>query len=687
MNILHTAALSILFAVMPATAATYRGSCGNDASWTLEDHTLRISGSGATTDFISPGNINATYPGWHKHKDDIYHVIIEDGITSIGDFSFYKYNKLESAILPEGLTRIGNFTFSGCLSLKGIKLPETTETIGDPLLNYNNNGFSFSNCQSLEEITLPEGLKTISGGSFNECPSLTKVTWNAINCEADVFDPVARYTGIFVGSSVHSVTFGKNVISIPAHSFRDVSSLSEINTPGTISYVGYMAFNKTTWENMQESEKTIYLDKAAYLYKVDEYAVEPIAVTLDPGTKSITDRIFENNERLEKIVIPETVDRIGNKSFIGCSSLTEVEWNPIGIQQIRDYEGSKLFSSALRSIKFGDKVEMLPDKFLSGCTALKEITLPASLKTIGQNAFEQCNSITTLEIPDGVETLGRLAIYNCAKIEQVTIGEGLKTFDYYYFLAACPKLTTLKWNAVRTQSKELDLYHTSDRCGAPIENFIVGEKVDYIPGQLFLNSTTLNNVVLGSSVTEIGSGAFRGCKALTEINLPESLLAIDDNSFYNTGIKHIIIPGKVTHIGTWGLEGKSITQAILLPLKAPEGGSISIGDELKMYVPDVAAYSNSPFTQYSKLLNPLAIADKDCFTQDEEAAVNFTCNIPDHTMTVTSMPELEKGLGEHMAIVEAEFCGEKTFTAKFVYNYCIKPSAGIDAVTGNGSLH
>ena len=41
-----------------------------------------------------------------------------------------------------------------------------------------------------------------------------------------------------------------------------------------------------------------------------------------------------------------------------------------------------------------------------------------------------------------------------------------------------------------------------------------------------------------------------------------------------------------------------------------------------------------------------------------------SCNIPDHTMTVTSMPELEKGLGEHMAIVEAEFCGEKNFTAK-----------------------
>lgn len=685
MKHIYITTMAMVFAMIPAVAETHSGTCGDNAVWTLDNHTLRISGSGATTNYVSPGNINATFPEWYDYKDEIHHVIVEDGITSIGDFSFYKYHYIESVSLPEGLTRIGNWTFADCTSLKGIILPETTETIGDPLLNYNNNGFSFYGCHSLEEITLPAGLKMISGGSFNDCDMLTKVNWNAIDCEADAFDPVARYTGIFASTPVNSVTFGKDVISIPAHAFRDVESLSEITTPGTISYVGYMAFNRTGWERMQELEKVIYVDKAAYVYKKDKQASGSLEITIAPGTKSITDHLFDGIERLEKITIPETVDRIGNKSFIGCTALSTVEWNPVEIQPVEGYEGSKLFSTALTSIKFGDNVRALPDNFLFGCTSLPEIALPASLETIGENAFEKCDALTTLTIPGGVKTLGRLALYSCANLEKVTIGKGLETFDYYFFLGGCPKLTTLEWNAVRTQSKTLDLYHGTDRCSAPVENFIVGDDVEYVPGQLFYKSETLSNVVLGKSVREIGSGAFRQCTALTDIKLPESLVTIGDNAFYKSGLQHIVIPENVTLMDTWSFGGAALKQAIIIPLDAPQSSTpfTSHSSELKLYVPDVDGYRASSFASYGNLLEPMATPDKTSFTQDEQAAVNFTCNIPDYTMNVISMPSLEQETGEHTAIVEAEFTGEETFNARLVYRYEIKPSAGIHTETAS----
>ena len=102
--------------------------------------------------------------------------------------SFYDYQNLESVALPEGLKHLGNYTFAKCIKLSNVVLPSTLQSIGEKQINYSNRGYTFAECHSIKEITLPQTLTFLGGCSFNDCNALTKVTWNAIDCEADSFD-------------------------------------------------------------------------------------------------------------------------------------------------------------------------------------------------------------------------------------------------------------------------------------------------------------------------------------------------------------------------------------------------------------------------------------------------------------------------------------------------------------------
>jgi len=682
-------ALGYLVISLPLSAGTLSGSCGDNATWTLENHTLRISGTGKTTDFGNPNSIYASFPEWYDYRDDIKHVIVEEGITSLGSFSFFEYPALEKASLPEGLTRLGNLTFSGCVNLDEVNLPSTLQTIGDPLINYSSNGFTFFNCQKLHHITLPENLKNISGGSFNDCNMLTDIEWNAKNCNADVMDPVNRYVGIFAGSPVSKVTFGNKVTHIPAMAFKDVSSLSYVHTPGSITFVGYQAFHNTLWEStIKNPDQISYIDKAAYCF--DEFTpnIDLLDIEIREGTTSVTDHLFENVGRLRKVSIPESVEYIGNNTFKGCKSLSSVIWNPVRIRtDIRDYSADKLFSSSarqvsLKEISFGDNVTSIPDYLLSNCTEITTLNLPQSLTSIGDNAFEYCSGITELVLPDNVETIGRLFTYECTNLETLTVGESLRRFNYYGFLLGNPKLKTLIWNAIRTEEKTFDAYHATDACMAPIEQFITGDKVEYIPGQLFWKNKTLTEVKLGKSVEEIGEAAFRECK-FTSIKFPQSLKKIGENAFYRTPLEFIIIPESVTELGVWCLSGTPAKTIISCPTDAPSERSSFIDSdaETHFYVPDINSYLSN-WNQYGSKIKPMAIADKYEFTSDDaNPAPVFTSNIPGYKIAYYETPEIDTANGAHSIKVRMDFTGTYgDFSADIIYDYTFHSNSSIGSI-------
>ena len=689
-------ALTALSCAVGAQAKSISGTCGEDAVWRLDDTTLTISGTGAIAEFSS-----SSTPKWYPYKDKIHNVVVEEGITSIGSFSFYEYQNIESVSLPEGLQRIGNYAFYGCTELARINFPMTLECIGDELVSYTNNGYVFTYCHKLTSINLPENLKLISAGSFNGCSSLTEVYWNAEECEANVsYNNTGDYIGIFVESPVEKVIFGNKVKFISEYSFQDVGSLTYVITSGTIEFVGVNAFMGTEWQKrMSEPGKVLYLDMVAYSFdksnEFDEYGegVESYAIDIKPGTKCITDYIFEGCDYLDTVTIPESVENLGNYSFLNCDALKTINWNVVSLLEAHDnYNGGRYFSYLFevfpKYFNFGNHVESIPDRLLSGCKLVKEVILPESLREIRQRAFEECMALTSLAIPDGVEILGELAVAYCENLEKLTIGEGLKEFNYHYFLIGCPKLTTLEWNAIRTSEKIFDPYHETDRCVAPVENFIVGDKVEYVPGQLFWESKTLNNVVFGKSVIEIGEAAFRSCYSLTHVELPESLIKIADDAFYDNTLQGVIIPENVTDLGIWAF-GSGPDLVICCPQVAPYNNSsfFHCGNTV-FYVTDVIDYVENYWQQdYEGQVQPIISASTHELSEDIPSPT-FSLNVPDYELTYMEDFIPDTTPGDHTAYLRVSCRGKNgDFSATICFRYTYGDPSSVKEVASADENH
>ena len=134
------------------------GKCGADATWKItgtgNDLTLTISGSGAMDDFDPPNSRISFYISpWDEYSKEIKTVIVEEGITTIGNNAFYIYENISKVVFPDSVTSIGPETFYYCTGLTSITIPDSVISIGD---------LAFSECDSLESIFFPAGNDDLS---------------------------------------------------------------------------------------------------------------------------------------------------------------------------------------------------------------------------------------------------------------------------------------------------------------------------------------------------------------------------------------------------------------------------------------------------------------------------------------------------------------------------------------------
>ncbi|MBR6917296.1 MAG: leucine-rich repeat protein [Clostridia bacterium] len=214
-------------------AETLSGTCGANITWSLDTDSgvLTISGTGEMYNYtVNEGIISAP---WSIYKSSIKTVLIMSGVTSVGNYSFFKFDWIETVIIQEGVISIGEGAFYGCYSLNSIVIPDsltslgysalracdsliyTTNDNGNYLGNENNpyvclmgainsnetslkingnakiiNPMAFIFYESLKTVTIPEAVRTIGSEAFSECSSLTDVyytgseaDWNKISIE------------------------------------------------------------------------------------------------------------------------------------------------------------------------------------------------------------------------------------------------------------------------------------------------------------------------------------------------------------------------------------------------------------------------------------------------------------------------------------------------------------------------
>lgn len=245
-------------------------------------------------------------------------------------------------------------------------------------------------------------------------------------------------------------------------------------------------------------------------------------VVISEGAESIGEYAFFECTGLKNVTIPSTVKTINEGAFYKCTGLTSPE---------PEKPNDEITDSII--IPYG--VTNIGDEVFAHCTGLKKVTIPGSVKSIGERAFSDCH-ISTEESEDGTER----------GLEKVVIENGTETIGKEAF-NGCKKLNDIILPDSVTSIGENAFQYT----GLYYEWFDGNEDVLYINNHLIsVYQGTANECNIKSGTKTIADSAFFACGSLPGITIPDSVTSIGNRAFKDcNSLKSITIPKSVTTIG------------------------------------------------------------------------------------------------------------------------------------------
>lgn len=429
------------------------GTCGENLTWKIEDGVLTISGTGAMTDY-----------SWCKEPSvpwrvQFESVVIESGVTSIGDSAFF-HSSLTSITIPDSVTSIGDHAFDRG-SLTSITIPDSVTSIGDSAFLFCNltsvtiptGVTSIGNCafygSSLTSIAIPDNVTNIGEGAFCHCTDLADDDGFVIVCNV--------LCGYFGKDADVAVPTGVTRIDMAA--FAGCSSLASIAIPNSITSIGREAFSGCS--NL-------------------------MSITIPSGVTSIGNHAFYNCSSLTSVEIPDSVASIGSNAFYNCtalknvyySSCSEAKWNSISIQSgnddlknaamhysdhrwdegvitkpaTRTEEGEKTFTCTVCQTTRTETIPALTPE--PGSVDLNDIAKDFDGSSIGMDADGKTiapdgeGNYPTLTVPEGNTVLLSVSTYN--------LPEGADPHTRYPVGMAVYKLTNTDGTATVERISELD---------------------------------------------------------------------------------------------------------------------------------------------------------------------------------------------------------------------------------------
>lgn len=384
-------ALGMMLTILPVNAITAlaaNDSCGANLTYELTPntddpgtYTLTIRGEGAMYDYSS-----STVP-WNAQKSKITSVVIENGVTSIGNYAFEDCSALKMLDIPQSVTEIGSKAFRACSALTSLALPETVNRIGNT---------AFQGCSNLETINIPSGVKLIEKDTFHGCEKLNDVT-----IPAGV--TLIGNSAFKACKTFRNINIPKGVTKIDYFAFEDCTQLETVGIPSTATNIRNFAFR-----NCPKLKSFVF----------------------PSGTTQIQPGVLSGCKNLESVTIPEGVTKIWGSAFYGCS-LNSVKL-PSTLKTI-----CKLAfygCDQLSEITIPKSVELIEQSAFESSTELKSVMLAqGSVPTIAENAFSKSlGTKTKIYYPgDKAEWFAQNAAEKITdlKTDGVTISAGGKSMD------------------------------------------------------------------------------------------------------------------------------------------------------------------------------------------------------------------------------------------------------------------
>ena len=542
-----------------------------------------------------PNTIQSIGARVFESKTGLTSINIPVSVTSIGEYAFKGCNKLTTINFAQGEgdpLSIAQFAFQGCNALTSINLPDRTAFIGNS---------AFISCSALttfnvpKNATLSEDTSTSSGDKdarirvFDSCTRLQSITVSEGNTTYKSIDGVL-YKLVYDNETL----LGYNLILCPRGKSGTLEIPKETLSIASRAFMYQEGVTSVTFPEGVETDSFV-LGAYAFYYCDDSLA----NVELPHGIANIPEWSFYYCKALTSVTIPNTVSSIGKNAFYWCTNLETVTFeegntsNPLVFENgsyTNSGSESSTGSASVSSVFYGcNKIEtlVLPERTstigtasLAGMSGLKNLTIPASVTSIGERAFTLCDQIQNLTfVKEGsqLESIGNYAFYDSngskgIKVTTLSLPDSLKSIGTYAF--AHMTATTLELGSgLETISNGAFEYCYS------LTSVVIPASVKTINNYGFYRDNNLKTVTFApnSQIETIGQYAFQYCISLEAITFPTSIKKIDQQAFDNCyNLASIAFEGdseNPSHLNTIGY--KAFARSAITEFRFPNCGKNS----------------------------------------------------------------------------------------------------------------
>ena len=377
-------------------------------------------------------------------------------------------------------------------------------------------------------------------------------------------------------SNLQAVTFAEGVKSIGSSAFYGCEGIKELLFPSSMKII---SGQHNTNEDAEPQVSTFGMGGT--------------------GTAYMSSEAFRGCAGLTSVTIPRGVIGVGSGTFKNCRNLKSVYWDVADYPSygfstanengFRDYgtQGSSPFSGCrLKEVVFGSEVDSIPGGLLYGQSELSAIKFSGKTEYVGKDAFKETvwfdnlpnglvyidkaayafkglmSTPTAISIAEGTKSITEGLFANQTYLTKVTVPSTLAYMGYEVF-EGCRSLGEVEWNA---EDCKFGQTYGAPFSATALYTITFGEKVRKIPDGLCSGCRYITEVKMPASVVEVGESAFSDCSGLEAVGFSENMTSIEARAFLDCAkLSELILPNSLREIGENAFSGCTGLETLSIP--------------------------------------------------------------------------------------------------------------------------